>query len=29
MGYTDVAVFPGGWEEWQDAGHPGETGAGQ
>ena len=22
MGYTDVAVFTGGWEEWQQAGHP-------
>jgi rhodanese-related sulfurtransferase len=22
MGYTDVVVFTGGWEAWQDAGHP-------
>lgn len=22
MGYTDVAVFTGGWEEWQEAGNP-------
>jgi rhodanese-related sulfurtransferase len=27
MGYTDVAVFTGGWEHWQDAGHPVEGGA--
>jgi len=24
MGYTDVAVFTGGWEDWQKAGHPEE-----
>ena len=29
MRYTDIVVFTGGWEEWQNAGHPGETGAGQ
>ncbi|MGD8415119.1 MAG: rhodanese-like domain-containing protein [Candidatus Latescibacterota bacterium] len=22
MGYTDVVVFTGGWEEWQATGHP-------
>ena len=26
IGYTNVAVFPGGKEEWQQAGLPGETG---
>jgi rhodanese-related sulfurtransferase len=29
IGYTDISVFTGGWEEWQSAGHPEETGAGQ
>ena len=27
IGYTNVAVFPGGKEEWQQAGLPVETGA--
>jgi len=27
MGYTDVAVFTGGWEDWQEAGHPVESAA--
>ena len=26
MGYRDVAVFTGGWEEWTAAGYPTETG---
>jgi rhodanese-related sulfurtransferase len=25
MGYTDVTVFTGGWEHWQQAGHPVES----
>jgi len=28
IGYTDIVVFTGGWEHWQAAGHPEETGDG-
>jgi rhodanese-related sulfurtransferase len=25
LGYTDVVVFTGGWEDWQSAGHPADS----
>jgi len=24
MGYTNIVIFRGGWDEWKAAGYPGE-----